>query len=197
MRISRRDLRRRLFQLAATQGGYFTAAQARQLGYSYQAQAHHVHAGNWLRVDRGLFRFTDWVPEVHDDLIRWSLWSDGRGVISHETALTVHGIGELESARVHLTAPTRFAKRDDAVAVHTGVLPPEDVTEHTGFRVTTPVRSLVDVAPTVEADQLARAIDDARDAGLLTARQLRERAEAVDAKAALHVERALQRSTAS
>ena len=38
MRTSRQDLRRELFQLAVTQGGYFTAAQAREIGYSYQAQ---------------------------------------------------------------------------------------------------------------------------------------------------------------
>ena len=44
----RRELRRRLFNLAAGQGGYFTAAQAKAIGYSYQAQAHHVGAGNWL-----------------------------------------------------------------------------------------------------------------------------------------------------
>jgi hypothetical protein len=37
MPADRRDLRRQLFALAATQGGYFTAAQARQIGYSYQA----------------------------------------------------------------------------------------------------------------------------------------------------------------
>ncbi len=37
MPVDRRDLRRRLFELAAGQGGYFTAAQANTLGYSHQA----------------------------------------------------------------------------------------------------------------------------------------------------------------
>ncbi len=105
MPADRRDLRRRLLHVAAEQGGYFTAAQAKAEGYSYQAQAHHVAAGNWLRVDRGVFRLAEWVPELHDDLIRWTLWSKGRGVISHDTALAVHGIGEFESAGVHLTVP--------------------------------------------------------------------------------------------
>src|SRR5664279_4751118 len=103
MPVDRRDLRRRLFRVAAEQAGYFSAAQAKAIGYSYQAQAHHVGAGNWLRVDRGLFRLTEWVADVHDDLARWALWSKGRAVASHETALAVHGIGEFESARVHLT----------------------------------------------------------------------------------------------
>ena len=146
MPTDRRDLRRRLFNRAAEQGGYFTAAQAKEIGYSYQAQAHHVGAGNWLRIDRGLFRLAEWVPDVHDDLARWTLWSRGRGVVSHETALSVHGIGEFESPRVHLIVPPGFTMRDDAVALHHAELPDSDVVQRTGFHVTTPIRSIIDVA---------------------------------------------------
>lgn len=197
MPVDRRDLRRQLFNLATQQGGYFTAAQAKNLGYSYQAQAHHVRAGNWHRIDRGVFRLAEWVPELHDDLIRWTLWSKGTAVVSHETALAVHGIGELESPRVHLTVPLRFSTRDDAVVLHHADLPESDVAQQTGFRTTTAVRSLVDVAAQgADEDQLARAIQEARAAGVLTIGQLRTRAEAVDLKAALHIERAIQQATA-
>ena len=157
MPIDRRDLRRRLFNLATEQGGYFTAAQAKEIGYSYQAQAHHVAAGNWLRIDRGLFRLAEWIPDLHDDLARWTLWSKGRGVVSHETGLSVHGIGEFESARVNLTVPPEFTMRDDAVALHHADLTDSDVVRRTGFRVTTPVRSIIDVAAlSPDEDQLAR-----------------------------------------
>ncbi len=192
MPVDRRDLRRRLFGLASEQAGYFTAAQAKSLGYSYQAQAHHVGAGNWLRVDRGLFRLAEWIPDIHDDLARWTLWSRNRGVVSNETALAVHGIGEFESPRVHLTVPASFTMRDDAVVLHRAELPPIDVIERIGFRVTTPVRSIVDIAATVPDDeQLGRAIIDAVQAGLLSLRTLRSRADAVDVRAALQIERAL------
>lgn len=195
MPVDRRDLRRRLFNLASEQAGYFTAGQAKDVGYSYQAQAHHVAAGNWMRIERGLFRLTEWLPDVHDDLVRWSLWSRGRGVVSHETALAVYDIGEFESARVHLTVPPEFTIRDDAVALHRGELAVDDMQERTGFRVTTLTRSLIDVAATApDEDQLARAIDDARKRGLLVARLLRSRAEAVDPRAALYLERALRRA---
>lgn len=193
MPVDRRDLRRRLFGLATEQGGYFTAAQAKALGYSYQAQAHHVNAGNWLRIDRGLFRLAEWVPDLHDDLIRWTLWSKGRAVVSHATALSVDGIGEFESPRVHLTVPPAFTMQDDAVVLHAAELADEDVVERTGFRLTTAIRSLVDIAAESDEDQLARAIQDGRDAGLVTLRRLRSRAEAVDTRAALHIERAIQR----
>ena len=194
MPVDRRDLRRRLFALAAQQGGYFTAAQAKQLGYSYQAQAHHVGAGNWIRIDRGLFRLAEWVPDLHDDLIRWTLWSRGRAVASHETALSVHGISELESARVHLTVPPRFSMDDPALTLHRADLPDEDVVQGAGFSVTSIARSLTDVAAlAADEDQLARAIQEAIEAGKVTVRQLRSRAEAIDPRAALRIERAMQR----
>lgn len=193
MLTDRRDLRRRLFNLASQQGGYFTAAQAKSIGYSYQAQAHHVGAGNWHRVDRGLFRLAEWVPELHDDLIRWTLWSKNRAVISHETALAVHGIGEFESRRVHLTVPPGYSMRDDAVILHHADLPVEDIVQQAGFRTTTLLRAIIDVAAAgADEDQLARAIQEGRDGGLLTLRRLRTQAEAVDLKAALRIERAIQ-----
>jgi predicted transcriptional regulator of viral defense system len=191
MATPRRDLRRRLFETAAGQGGYFTAAQAKEIGYSYQAQAHHVTAGNWLRIDRGVFRLAEWIPGVHDELARWTLWSRGRGVVSHETALSVHGIGELESGRIHLTVPPGFTMRHRAVALHFADLPKADIVPMAGFTVTSPARTIIDVAPSIDQDQLARVIDDARNAGLVTSRKLRARAEQVDARAALHLERAL------
>lgn len=198
MPADRRDLRRRLFSLASEQAGYFTAAQAKDVGYSYQAQAHHVAAGNWLRIERGLFRLAEWIPDVHDDLVRWSLWSRGRGVVSHETALAVHGIGEFESARVQLTVPSDFTMQDDAVVLHHAELDAEDVQDRTGFRITTPARSLIDVAATApDEDQLARAVEDARKRGLVSIRSLRTRAESIDTRAALYLERAINRSDIS
>jgi predicted transcriptional regulator of viral defense system len=118
----------------------------------------------------------------------------GVGVVSHETALQVHGIGEFESARVHLTVPVGFGRRDRAVVLHVGDLPAEDVQQGVGFRVTTPVRSLIDVAARgPDEEQLGRAIVEARSRGLVTLRRLRGRAEVVDPRAALYIERAIGR----
>ncbi len=192
MPTDRRDLRRRLFALAADQAGYFTAAQAKAVGYSYPAQAHHVGAGNWIRVDRGIFRLADWVPGSHDELARWHLWSKERAAASHDTALAVHEVGEFESPRIHLTVPSGFRMRDDALILHTADLPAEDIEIRPGFRLTTLTRSLIDVAAEhADEDQLARAIDEALARGTMTRRQLRARSEAVDPVAALRIERAL------
>ncbi|MGH3933484.1 MAG: type IV toxin-antitoxin system AbiEi family antitoxin domain-containing protein [Pseudonocardiaceae bacterium] len=49
-----------LWRVASQQRGYFTAAQASEAGYSYQAQRFHAQRGNWFRVDRGIYRFREY-----------------------------------------------------------------------------------------------------------------------------------------
>lgn len=134
----RQDLRRALQAIAFTQAGYFTAAQARDVGYSYQAQKHHADSGNWLRVDRGLFRLPDWPTGEDDTWVRWTLWSRGRGVVSYDSALRVHGLSDVEPALVHLTVPPGFRAVDDLVVLHRGDVPTEDRDERLGWSVTTP-----------------------------------------------------------
>ena len=192
MPTDRQELRHRLIAAASLQGGYFTAAQALDAGYGYPNQKFHVDRGNWNRVDRGIFRLPEWPFGPHDDLIRWSLWALGRAVVSHVTALTVHGYGEFESSRVNLTVPPRFAKADLAVVLHRTSLNDSDIQLREGFRVTTVMRSLIDVAGEgADQDQLANAISEAQHAGAVTLRRLRERAEEVDVRAALRIEQAL------
>lgn len=188
----RRDLRRQLVTLASGQGGYFTASQAKDLGYSYQAQAYHRQASNWVQIDRALYRLLEWPPSGHDDLIRWTLWSGGRAVVSYETALAAHEVGEFEAPRIHLTVPPGFRKDDDALVLHKAALPDEDIEDREGFRLTTVTRSLIDVASLApDNDQLARAIEDALSQGKTTLRRLRSRADAVNPRGALFIERAL------
>lgn len=91
---SSRDLRRHLHEMAFGQAGYFTAAQAVSIGYTYQAQKYHVDRGNWMRVDRGLFRLSGWPSDPDDSYARWTVWSGGRGVVSHTSALAVHDLSQ-------------------------------------------------------------------------------------------------------
>jgi predicted transcriptional regulator of viral defense system len=189
----RTDLRRRLLAIAAIQSGYFTAAQALDAGYSYPAQGYHAKRGNWLRVDRGIYRFPEWPTGPRDDLVRWSLWSRGRAVVSHETALSVHELGDVDPARVHLTAPPNFRQKNPGVVIHRADLATRDVEEHEGFRVTTPLRSLLDVAAgELDLDQFGQAIAEALARGMTTRRALLDRADEFGANAALRIERALQ-----
>jgi len=109
------------------QAGYFTSAEALAIGYSYQAQKYHADHANWVRVDRGLYRIPGWPATPDDVYIRWSLWSAGRATLSHESALSAHGLSDLDPARIHLTVDAAFHRRNDAVVLHVADLADDDV----------------------------------------------------------------------
>jgi hypothetical protein len=109
--------------------------------------------------------------------------------------MAVYGIGEFESRYVHLTVPPGFTMHNEAEAIHHAELPADDVVARSGYRVTSPLRTLIDIAANAaDEDQLARAIADARRAGLVTTRRLRSHAETLDPRAALYIERAIQQA---
>lgn len=192
MATDRNDLRRRLNRLAYAQAGYFTAAQALDVGYSYPAQKHHADRGNWLRIDRGLYRLPDWPSSPHDAYVRWCLWSGGRAVVSHESALSVHELSDLDPATIHLTAGPDFYARDEAVTIHTGTLSESDVEPRQGWAVTTPLRSILDVAAgDVSQEHVTEAVRGVLAAGLVSRRRLLARSDEAGARGALRVERAL------
>jgi len=115
MRRDPQENARALYQIAAAQGGYFTAAQARRAGYAYSQQHFHLTRGNWVRIERGLFRLRDFPAGEREDLIRWSLWSRNQkgapqAVVSHETALTIHELSDVMPDKIHLTVPRGFSQ---------------------------------------------------------------------------------------
>jgi predicted transcriptional regulator of viral defense system len=67
--------RQALQAVAARQAGYFTAKQALAAGYPKQHVSYHVAAGNFDRVERGLYRLPAVPPGEHDELVRLTLWS--------------------------------------------------------------------------------------------------------------------------
>ena len=106
----RQDMRRSLF--ASRSANPVTSPRAGVGGRVFLlAQKFHVDHGNWERVDRGIFRLPEWPPSPADSLIRWSLWARGKGVVSHDSALSAHEIGDANPAQVHLTVPTNFRAR--------------------------------------------------------------------------------------
>ena len=179
MARSTRSTARELFAVALGQGGYFTTKQALEAGYGNPHLDYHVSTGTFQRVDHGLYRQASIPPGEHDDLIRWTLWSRNRkdqpqAVVSHETALTIHGLGELLPCRLHFTVPSRFRKPAPAGCVlHKVELGVKDSEERVGFRVTTPLRTLIDIDSSgVSHEQFEKAATDALARGLVRRSQL-------------------------
>lgn len=184
--------RRALAAIAATQGGYFTAQQALAVGYAYPEQRYHVVRGNWERVSRGIFRLGDYPPPDRDDLIVLSLMSHDRSgqpqaVFSHETALALHDLSDVNPARIHLTVPPGFRRRlPTDIVIHHGVITPQEWEERDGFRLTRPLRTLVDVAADPASwPYLEPVVRAALTGGLVRRRQLLDVHLPEDARARL------------
>lgn len=174
MARSNKEAARMLAAVANGQGGYFTTKQAIEAGYGYKHLDYHETAGNFERVDHGLYRLPTVPRADHDDLIRLSLWSrnqkdEPQVVVSHESALVLHELTDLLPDRTHLTVPRTFRKpTPKGCVIHKAVLADDDIEERTGFRVTTPLRTLLDAAAgTVSREQLANAVSDALTRGLV------------------------------
>jgi len=194
--LHERGPRDRLWHLAAGQRGYFTAADALRAGYSYQAQRFHKQRGNWLRLDRGIYRFREYLDlpsQDTDHFVRWSLWSRGRAVVSHTSALTVHDLGIANPAEIHLTVPPYFRQKDRAVVLHRAELADKDVEQYEGFRVTTPLRAVVETAATgTDQDVVDAAVSELLDQGRASRQQLLHTAQKLGPRAELAIERALR-----
>jgi hypothetical protein len=163
----------KLYRLSETQRGYFTAAQARALGYAYQTQQHHRETGNWQASPmRGIYRLRDYPDDALERLVQISLWSHDRhgtpqGVIGFQAALVVHHLGGLLMSKIHLIVPPSFRKLPPHdVILHRGHLEPKDVIPYDGFSVTTPLKTLVDVAGSqLSPEYLETAVRDALEHG--------------------------------
>ena len=173
-----------LFDLAEGQQGYFTAKQAKDVGYLLGSQAHHVKAGNWVRVVRGVYRLARFPQSGEEQLVIYALWSRNRagepeGVYSHQTALSIHELSDVNPAKLHMTVPPAFrrsAKVPGILALHHALLGEKDVEPRQGFIVTRPLRTIADLAAaeSVARDIIQQALTEGRQLGLITEREISE-----------------------
>jgi hypothetical protein len=102
--------------------------------------------------------------------------------VSHETALGVHRLGDVNPALIDLTVPLNFRANAPGLRLHRTVLPTDDIVERSGFLVTRPLRTLLDVAAgNLDVDLLAGAIRDALEAGLVARQGVFARADELGA----------------
>ncbi len=184
MRTSSNAAQARLFAIAETQGGFFTAKQAEQAGFDRTNHSYHVQGGNWQREGRGLFRLVHFPLPERSDLIRWSLWSRGRddepqGVYSHQTALSIFDLTDLMPERLHLTVPRTFrrsASIPKILSLHFGELASRDIQEKEGYRVTRPIRAIIDLCQdaSIDREMLKSAIGAGLSRGLVTRAEVSE-----------------------
>jgi hypothetical protein len=145
----------RLFQLVERQKGFFTAAQAKEFGYSQQLQSYYVTSGQWVRKARGIFRLRHFpAPFAQDDLYATYLWTCNRkgvpeGVYSHGTALYLHEVSTYVPPVFDLSVPKGFRRYSRPPygrvrLVHRDLAAVDSELIH-GLKVTKLLRTIVDL----------------------------------------------------
>lgn len=158
------ERRHELMRLAGKQHGYFTAAQAMKIGYVADHHLYHIKKGNWLHVSRGIFRLPGHNDTPESDFTKWYLWSRNQndqpqGVISHASALAVHGLREYDPREIHLTVPQSFRKKaPDEIKIHKATLSLSAIEHRSGFMVTRLWQTLADLRPEWEGSQAWEAL---------------------------------------
>lgn len=173
----------RLVERAFEQHGYVTTRDARALGIDPTQLRLMAARGRLERAGRGVYRVPVLPRGAHDELAAAVAWTLGRGVVSHESALVLHGLSDVNPARIHLTVPRDNHPRaagGQLYRMHRRALDPADITQVDQLPVTTVARSIRDCAATgTDPYQLRQAIDSSERAGTL------RRAAAADLRAAL------------
>src|SRR5215475_10653882 len=184
---------RNLYEIAEPQYGFFTTKQAKDAGYDESKHAYHVRAGNWIREYRGIYRLRSFPSPERPDLMLWFLWSRDRndvpqGVYSHDTALALYDLSDVNPSKLHMTVPKAF-RRNSAIpkilVLHKADLEPTDSQDIVGVRATTPQRTIADLiaAGKTEAGILKQAVAEGLARGLVTRRQIERAKLSPDARA--------------
>lgn len=172
---------RALEALASRQGGYFSAADATQCGFSTPLLARHVRGGRFEHVQRGVYRLAAADVDEHGELFALWLWSHREGVFSHETALSLYRLSDVLPDTIHLTVPAAWRRRrlkvPGAVTLHYAELTEPHRIE-AGLPVTPVIRTLQDCLETsVSPEFIAAAVQQAVSRGLATTQELQALAE--------------------
>lgn len=167
----------RLFETAAAQAGLFTTRQAAETGHSPQLLVHYLHSGRAIRVRRGIYRLVHFPAGEHEELVAAWLWSERVGVVSHQTALALHGLSDVLPARVHLTLPSAWRRRrlrvPADVILHHADVAPEDRAWFGALPISNARRSLNDCAREgVSPELLRQAAEQALRRGLVVKAEL-------------------------
>lgn len=142
----------------AEQWGMVTTRQAMSLGVD-DVTMHRLRAAGLLATVRhGVHALTSSpMSEARPEQAVWLSLRPGAagwerpgidpdgGVVSHQSAARLHGLGELPAIRIEMTVPRRRTTRDPEVWLHKADLTDSDVTTVDGLPTTTPTRTIRDL----------------------------------------------------
>jgi hypothetical protein len=170
------DADREVTDLARTQHGLVTHAQARARGMSQRSLSRRVASGRLQRLLPGVFAIAG-APETWEQRVMAAVLAAGRGALaSHTTAAALWNLPDLaRQPYVEITVPHPRLPRVAGAQVHRSLLLAEaDRAVVDRIAVTTISRTLVDLTATFGLGWIARAMDDSIRRNRATVRDVQE-----------------------
>jgi hypothetical protein len=150
----------RAFALALKQHGLISRQQARHVGLSDSAIDRRINGKFWSVLFPGVFRVSTSRDTWKQECMAACLWAGPRAAVSYRAAARLHGLGGFRIADVEISVATGKVRR--GIIVHRvrgiGRL---YLSQVEGIPVTSMTQTLLDLAGTVDADELERSIDEA------------------------------------
>ncbi|EKD27390.1 MAG: hypothetical protein ACD_79C00738G0002 [uncultured bacterium] len=145
--------KRKLFDIADAQMGYFTTSQAEEAGFKQSNFNVHIKNKNWKKEYHGIYRLSDYPITDYEDYMVWYLWSRNRagipqGVFSNQTALSLYNLSEVNPSKIHLTVPENFRRSGEIpniLILYKQNIKEGDKKQFCGFQITTPLKTILDV----------------------------------------------------
>lgn len=166
--------------LAGAQHGVVTRSQLLTLGLSGQAVDRRLRGGRLHPLYRGVYAVGHLVLTVEGRWMSAVLAAGGHAVLSHASAAAAWELRPAGAGAIHVTIPgDPGRKRRAGLCIHrSSTLSPQDTTSHRDIPITTPVRTLIDLATTLRGRPLEHALDLAEQRGLVDFAELRKAIEA-------------------
>jgi very-short-patch-repair endonuclease len=160
----------KLLSLAADQCELVTIQQAGKLGITPPMMRAATKRGWLRRLRRGVYVSAAAGPATLRPMMAATLAAGPDAVVSHATAAMIHKFHGIQSDDVELTIPGPCHRSLDGVRLHRSTtLLPDDVEERDGMRITSPIRTLIDIAARYEPPLLGRILDEGTIARAWTA----------------------------
>jgi hypothetical protein len=170
------DTELQLAALASAQHGVVARWQLLRLGFSDEAVTRRSAAGRLHRLHRGVFAVGHTALKVDGRWMAAVLALGGDAVLSHATAAAAWELRR-STGTIHVTVPgTAGRSRRRGIRLHRSrTLRPQDTTTHRGIPITTPARTIIDLARTLQGRPLEQTLDIAEQRSLIDFGELKRR----------------------
>jgi len=148
--------------IAKRQHGAVSWKQLERLGVTRSQVNGRVQSGEWVRELPGVWRLSWAEPTPINRVWCASLWGAPEAFVSHRTAAWLWELDDLELERVELSSPLQLRANVSWLLPHrVASIPRQMQRTRKGVAVTSPARTLMDLAAVVDEETLQRAVEHA------------------------------------